>query len=172
MKIIISIILVAAAGLLHAEPPKQLIISRYTKLWKDSPFTSKPVVVGPGPVANPLEDYSLGGISKLADGYFAILFNRKDPTDKVVVSPGSKSDFSIVKVDWADNWKETVVTLRKGATTGTVTFEDKLIAIKAPVAKKPAAKPSAKIPGLPGQPAKGGTSSRTPRPRVVTPPKR
>jgi hypothetical protein len=165
-RLIIGFVLLAMNA--HAAAPKQLLPARYTKLWTDSPFTSKPIVVGPGPVANPLEDYSLGGISKLADGYFAILFNSKKPDEKVVIRPGSKSEFTIVKVDWADNWRETVVTLRNGATTGTVTFDEKQITINAP-----AAKPQAKPP-LPGQlgtpPQPGQPNVRTPRPRVVVPP--
>lgn len=170
MKIIVSLSLIALASMAFAEPPKQPVLSRYAKLWTDSPFTSKPIVEGPAAVANPLEDYSLGGISKLSDGYFAILFNKKDPTQKEVISPGTKSDFSIVKVDWADNWKETVVTLRQGSNVGTVTFEEKLITIAAPAAKQPAkpGQPAARPP----VPTKPGTSTRTPRPRVVTPPKR
>ncbi|MBK1827393.1 hypothetical protein [Haloferula rosea] len=170
MKTILLLLITAMVGTATGEPPKQLMLGRYKPLWEDSPFTSKPIVTGPAPVANPLEDYSLGGITKLADGYFAILFNKKDPKIKEVVSPGSSSEFSIVKVDWAENWKETVVTLRKGSTTGTVTFEDKLITIKAPVAQKKAPTNAAARPPIPTKPSSGST--RTPRPRVVTPPKR
>lgn len=159
----------AMTVLAEGAAPKQLQHGRYAKLWTNSPFTSKPVVTGPGPVADPFEGYSLGGISKLADGYFAILFNSKNPTEKVVIRPGAKSDFSIVKVDWAPNWKETVVTLRNGGKEGTVTFDEKQLTIKAPAANKPPAKPAAK-PLIPE--AKPATPTRKPRPRVVVPPKR
>lgn len=173
MKIHPLMTVLALSAAVEAAAPKQLQHARYAKLWKDSPFTSKPIVTGPGPVADPFEGYSLGGISKLADGYFAILFNSKNPTEKVVIRPGAKSDFSIVKVDWAANWKETVVTLRNGSKQGTVTFDEKQLTIKAPVVKRSAAKPTAR-PVIPGviQGAKPATSTRKPRPRVVVPPKR
>ena len=158
------------AAVAQAAAPQQLQQGRYTKLWTNSPFTSPPIVTGPGPAVDPFEDYSLGGISKLADGYFAILFNAKDPNNKIVIRPGAESDFSIVKVDWAANWKETVVTLRNGGKEGTVTFDEKQLTIKAaaPQKKAPAkpGQPAARPPGVPTAP------TRKPRPRVVVPPKR
>lgn len=169
----ISFLTLMTIGAAQAAAPKQLQESRYRSLSTNSPFTSKPVVQGPGPAVDPFEDYSLGGISKLSDGYFAILFNSKDPSEKVVIRPGAESEFSIVKVDWSPNWKETVVTLRNGGKEGTVTFDEKLITIQK------AAPPKQQAQAKPGQPAARppvpgaqDAPARKPRPRVVVPPKR
>ncbi|MGE9269455.1 MAG: hypothetical protein ACQKBU_01520, partial [Verrucomicrobiales bacterium] len=123
-----------------------------------------------------LEDYTLGGISKLHDGYFAVLIEKKDPSKKIVISPGEESDFEVVDVRWADNWRETVVSVRAGSQTGTVGFEEKFIEVKpAPAAKAPAdakrgSSSGAKTPPTPNNNSNRG--GRTSRPRVVVPSKR
>ncbi|BCX50039.1 hypothetical protein HAHE_39470 [Haloferula helveola] len=170
---ILLLSLLFAASVL-ADAPNQLRLTDYQKLWTDSPFTSKPPPPPPPDAPpNPLEDYALGGISKLADGYYAILLNKKDPSDKVVIRPGSDGDYKVVDVQWSEgNWKDTVVTVQSGSQRGTVAFEDKLLAVKtaAPATpqkpQQPAARPA--TPAQPAQPASAG--GRQPRPRIVRPP--
>ena len=166
--ILLLSLLFAASAL--ADAPNQLRLTDYQKLWTDSPFTSKPPPPAPpGPAANPLEDYALGGISKLADGYYAILLNKKDPSDKVVIRPGSDGDFKVVEVQWSEgNWKDTVVTIQSGNQRGTVAFEDKLLAVKTAAPEKPTgAKPQVPTPGKPATPTPAG---QTRPPRIVRPP--
>lgn len=161
----------ALTAVLSADAPNQPVLTRYTKLWTDSPFTTKPEAETGIPEENPLEDYALGGITKLADGYFAILINKKDPTKNETIVPGSPSDFQIVDVKWdRDKWKETVVTVRHGSNTGVVRFEDKLITVKTATPKKPQ-KPGGRpaIPQRPGSPHPTNSGGRKPRPRVVVP---
>ncbi|MGB6223311.1 hypothetical protein [Haloferula sp.] len=155
--------------LASAAAPAQPTLTRYMKLWTDSPFTTKPEIIKED--FNPLEDYALGGISKLEDGYYAILLNRKKPDDKIVIYPGEKSDFEVIDVTWpTGSWKDAVVTVRSGTKTGIVKFEDKLLTLKAAPAQA-TQKPAAAAPTI-GKPAPGAKpSTRTPRPRVVVPKK-
>ena len=157
---------IAAAG-----APTQPTLTRYSKLWINSVFTTPAEVVNVD--VNPLEDYALGGISKLEDGYYAILLNRKKPDEKVVIYPGQKNEFEVLEVEWpTDSWKDAVVPVKTGSKTGVVKFEDKLLTLKAAPAQAPQAKgqpptnPAVKPPTSSGQPA-----VRTPRPRVVVPKK-
>lgn len=174
--VLILSVLAAGIGHLAGAVPSRPPETRYTKLHQDSPFTSKPIPTGPAEIANPLEDYALGGISRLDGGYYVILFNKKKAGEKIVIRPGADNNqFQVQEVKWSDkSWKETEVVLRSGARTGTVTFEDKFLQVKAaaPAAqKKPApqkkATPTPQPNNRQGQPG----NRRTPRPRVVVPPK-
>ncbi|MEM1085566.1 MAG: hypothetical protein AAGI48_15755 [Verrucomicrobiota bacterium] len=169
------LICLVTTSVAFADAPKQPTLTRYAKLWTNSVFTTKPEIEGVAE-ENPLEDYALGGISKLQDGYYAILFHRKKPDEKIVIYPGTKSDFEVLNVDWPEgSWKDAVVTVRNGSNTGTVKFEDKLLTVKQapqakqnPKAKQPPAQQN-KRPTTTNKPAtKPGT--RTPRPRTVVKP--
>ncbi|MFC7336313.1 hypothetical protein ACFQY0_03920 [Haloferula chungangensis] len=161
-----------AASILSAGAPTQPTLTRYSKLWINSVFTTKP-----DPVTieaqNPLEDYALGGISKLEDGYYAILLNKKKPEDKVVIYPGQKNEFEVLDVKWpSGSWRDAVVTVRSGSTTGTVEFDDKLLTVKpTQVATPKGPSKSAPKPTVNGAKPTSSSSNRTPRPRVVVPKK-
>ena len=58
----------ALAGWVAADLPKKAPITKYAGLWTNSPFTSKPPPVGPAEAANPLEDYTLAGVSPVTGG--------------------------------------------------------------------------------------------------------
>lgn len=163
---------IALAATASASAPSQPTLTRYSKLWTKSVFTT-PAPEEVSVRENPLQDYALGGISKLEDGYYAILLNRKKPEEKVVIYPGQKSNFQVVDVKWPDgSWKDAVVTVRNGSNTGTVKFEDKLLAVKtAAVKPTPAkAKPAANNNNNNNQGNRRREGqTRTPRPRVVVP---
>lgn len=162
------LILSCLVGTALADAPRKAPQTRYTRLWTDSPFTTKPEIVTQA-AQNPLGDYALGGITKLSDGYFVILLNKKKPEDPpVVIRPGSPSEFQVVDVKWSSgSWKETVVTLKNGRNEGSVTFDDALLVVKAPVAPPPAQNAKGQDPA-PGQPG-ARTNGRTPRPRTIQP---
>ncbi len=160
-----------------ADVPVKPTLTRYAPLWTDSPFTTKPEPIDTGrpPEENPLEDYALGGISKLKDGYYAVLINKKKPEEREVIKPGTDSDFQVVSVQWGEkNWKDTVATVRSGSHTGSVGFDDQVLAVKkTPPQQPPAQQPQPGRPVIPGlnpnnqnQP----NNVRSPRPRVVRPP--
>ncbi len=119
-------------GTSAAVQPQKAALSKYTRLWVDSPFTSKPPVVE-GPLEDPLGDYALGGISPVAGGYRVTLLNKKKPDERITVDPNSidpKHDFKILGVTRKEgNPLGTVVKLSSGSSTGTVTFDEKLLTL-------------------------------------------
>lgn len=183
MKLYASIfpaLLLLAAGAppaAHAKAPRKPPLMGYSRLWNPSPFTVKPVVEK-GPViekANPFEDWSLGGVGQTGGHYIVVLFNRKDAKKKVFVEQGDpKAEFRIVSVKEDPNdRKNTVVTLTSGGKTGTVTFDEKLLAQRGAVAAKARqvaaarARATRKRPPIPGVRPSG--SPRPPRMRVIPP---
>ena len=158
------------ASVVSAGAPTQPTLTRYSKLWISSVFTTPPAQIIPEK-ENPLEDYALGGISKLEDGYYAILFNKKKPDERVVIYPGQTNEFEVLDVKWpTDSWRDAVVTLKSGSTTGTVSFDDQLLVVKTAPTTAPQGKPNPGVkPPTPGTPTP--PSTRAPRPRVVVPKK-
>jgi hypothetical protein len=169
-------LLLLIPGALPAEVPNKPTLSRYAQLWTDSPFTSKPVqTINERQIDNPLDDFTLGGISKLKDGYYAVLINKKKPDERVVIKPGGKSDYQVVSVDWSEsNWKDTVATVRSGSFQGQVGFDEQVLKTTKTPPRQQAAKPNLpqtpNIPGLNQNNANRKPQVRKPRPRVVRPP--
>ena len=155
-----------------ADVPGRPNVSQYSRLWTDSPFTSKPVVEREvREVETPLDDFALGGISELKNGFYVVLINKKKPDEREIIRPGTDSDFKVLDVQWGDgNWKDTVAKIQSGAHTKEIGFDDQVLATKkTPPQQKPQqAQPGRPvIPGLnPGQ----QPGARKPRPRVVRPP--
>ena len=167
---------VSAPPAAHAKAPRKPPLMGYSRLWNPSPFTTKPVVEK-GPVmeeVNPFEDWALGGVGQTQGHYIVVLFNRKDAKKKVFVEQGDpKAEFRIVAVKEDPNdRKNTVVTLTSGGKTGTVTFDEKLLAQRGAVAAKARqvaaarARSQKKRPPIPGvRPSSG--APRPPRMRVI-----
>lgn len=168
-------LLLVLAGIASAEVPKKAPLSRYNGLWTNSPFTSKPPVVGEVEEANPLEDYALIGVSPIDNNGFRVtLINKKKPDERITVDSGKgASGFSIVGVDRKPGDPlGTAVRMKSGSKSGIVKFDEKLLTIAAP---KPAAVQQPNIPGQPQQqpqlqPGQVPPVQRQPRPRVVPPP--
>jgi hypothetical protein len=160
-------------AVVHAGIPKKAPLFQYNGLWTNSPFTSKPPTKDPVQPVNPLDDFTLTGIAPVPGGYMITIMNKKDPTEKVVISPGVDSKFKVISVN--RNPEErlgTTVVLSAGSVQGTVSFEPDLITIKAPAAAAP---PQANNPTLPpgvtpAQAAGVQTPQRPPRPRIMPPP--
>jgi len=82
-----------------------------------------------------------------------------------------KNEFEVIDVKWpTGSWRDAVVTVRNGSNTGTVSFDETLLAVKTAPTAAPQGRPNpgVKLP-TPGTPTPPGT--RTPRPRVVVPKK-
>ena len=157
-----------------AEVPRAVPVTRYAGLWTDSPFTTKPPPAEAAPEANPLEDYALGGISPISGGYRVTLLNRKNPEERIVLP--DNPDFKVLSVQYATgNPLGTTVRLSTGSKTGTVSFDEKLLALKAAPAAPPPPQPGQpqNPPGIPAQPGAAAApppnGQRAPRPRVVPP---
>lgn len=155
-----------------ADLPRKMPISNYSSLWNNSPFTSKPPPPPPGEEINPLDDYALIGVSPIGQGYRVTLINKKQPTERIMVDTGdTRSGFEILGITRkSGNPLGTEVRMRSGSKTGTVSYDEQLLTIAAPVAAPPQ-NPQI-VPGQPpgvdanGQPV----PQRQPRPRVVPPP--
>lgn len=174
-----------------ADVPKKVPETRYSSLWMNSPFTSKPPPAESAPVANPLEDYALIGVSPIGEAKFRVtVINKKSPEERIYVETGKENGegFAIKSVNKkkGDPLSTTVV-MTSGNKTGTLKFDEKLLTLAAaPAAPVPGHQPGQPgqpgnpnqpqvqpIPGQPaGQPAgaNGANTIRQPRARVVPPP--
>jgi hypothetical protein len=170
----LSILIVAAFACLpaHANTPRKEPLVKYTGLWTNSPFTTPKPVAGPGPAANPFEDFTLTGIAPVPGGHRITIISKKNPEIKRVIEPGGKDEFKVVSVDRnPGKTLGTTVVLSSGSVQGTVSFEPELITlVAAPTAPngddededdEPAANTPTNTPP-PGM--------RLPRPRIVPPP--
>ena len=169
-----AFLLLALTGVAMADVPKKTPLSRYTNLWANSPFTAKPPPPDAGPEVNPLDDFALLGVSPIGivsgkEGYRVTLINKKKPDERLTVDSGdASSEFQILGViPKPGSPIDTVVKMSSGSLTGTVAFDEKLLAIAAQVPKQP----------MPGQPPQPGNPAipqpmpqRMPRARVVAPP--
>ena len=167
-----TLVLVAWAT---AELPKKAPITKYTGLWTNSPFTSKPPPPEALPTVNPLEDYALAGVSPISSGYRVTMINKKKPEERITVDSDSpKGDYKILEVTRKPGDPlATVVRMQAGAVTGTVSFDEKLLVLATPKAP-PKAPPAANMQPPPQpqpvpQSAGQSAASRLPRPRVVPP---
>ncbi|MEI7912842.1 MAG: hypothetical protein WCK77_24720 [Verrucomicrobiota bacterium] len=173
------LLLLAISGLNAAELPKKAQLSRYSSLWDNSPFTTKPPPTPTGPVENPFDNWALKGVAPIAGGYLITLINKKNPAEAVPpIDTDRPSEYKVLSIERdPDNALGTVVYLSKGDLKGSVTFDEKLS-----IPKPPAVKPGHKLPGqppVPGQPPQlqpqpqpvaPVVDTRQPRARVVPPP--
>jgi hypothetical protein len=159
-----------------ADVPKKAPLSRYTNLYMNSPFTSKPPPAEAGPENNPLDDYALIGVSSIGkisgiEAHRVTLINKKKPEERItVISADPKSQFKILGVTTKPgNPLDTVVKMSSGAMTGTVAFDEKLLTIAAVAPKTPV--PGQQLqPGAPPIQPGMPMPQRQPRPRVIPPP--
>lgn len=180
-KVILFALPLLAIAPASAKVPEKAPLVKYTGLWTNSPFTSKPAEIGPGLEVNPLEDYTLTGISPIPGGYRVTVVNKKNPEKKEVIAPGeaNASGFKIVSVNRNPGKAlGTTVTLSSGSVQGTVFFEPELLTLKAAPAAAPAQQGNPNLPpginpaitnGAAPVPVAGGEGARTPRPRIVPP---
>lgn len=174
------LILTFIPTILFAAAPKKPLPSRYAALYNSSPFTTPaPPPINQMAMINPLDDWALGGVSKFPDGYFVILLNKKRPDEKVIIQPGSASEYEVIEVvDGGRDYTGTQVKLRyQKNIIGTVTFDQKLLSVKSPEQGRvaPANQPSMP-PGV--QPMQGGLDRSNrgnrigpqPRLRTIAPP--
>lgn len=163
-------------ALAHGDIPQKAPLVKYTGLWTNSPFTSKPPPPPPGEIANPLDDYTLTGIAPVPGGHRITIMNKKNPDQREVIEPGGKSEFRVVSVNRnPGKTLGTTVVLAAGSLQGTVTFEPELVTLKAPPAAPVAQQGNPNLPpGITAAQANQGNKDqaqqRQPRPRIVPPP--
>ncbi|MCU0794703.1 MAG: hypothetical protein MUF31_02090 [Akkermansiaceae bacterium] len=173
MKALLLLSLIALAAPLIAAVPQQPVMTSYSRLWTDSPFTAKPPPATPTAAVNPFEGFSLGGVSRVQGGYFVIILHDKDPEKKTTVAPGQKSDWEILQVEWSDTfWKETKVRVRHGGKEGVLSFDEAQLTLASAPAPQPQQNRGGPQGAQPGQnnPIPQMPGGGRPRPRVVVPP--
>jgi len=170
------LILPALTAVLHASVPQKQPLGNYANLWTNSPFTAKPPVVGAGPVANPLENYALLGVSPIGNNSYRVtLINKKQADQRITVETDKPSaeGLSIIKVNReAGQPLKTTVEMSSGAMQGIVSFDEKLLTIAPPAPTAPPGQaPGQMPPQLQGQlGAPGQVIQKQPRPRIIPPP--
>lgn len=173
---LLSILLLTVAGVSShatADVPSKEPLVKYTGLWTNSPFTSKPPPPDPVQAANPLDDFTLTGIAPVPGGYRITIISKKNPELKKVIEPGVKGEFNVVSVKRnPDKALGTTVILSNGSIQGTVAFEEEMLTLKAPPAPQQEVKPTNLPPGItpPQANTKGNSGKRQPRARIVPPP--
>lgn len=177
---------------LLADVPKKIPLMEYAHLWNESPFTTKSATTGAEEV-NPFEDLALFGVSPIAGGYRVTMVKKKSPDSRIVIESGvdNAEEYKIVSVAQQPGMPlRTSVTLSKGAKTGSITFDEKLLTLKsaAPVQTPAQAQKNINIPNktntgiqpatakvepqtnvAPPSDATGSVPKARPRPRVVLP---
>jgi hypothetical protein len=171
----IAFLSIILCSISHAQVPEKRPDNYYSKLWLDSPFTTKPIVTTDAPIINPLSDYHLTGIAPIEGGYRITIANKKNKTEKkIVIEPTNNSGYEVISVNRNPEVSlGTTVTLRKGKVQGVVQFEPDLVVLNTPTAT---AKPTGNVP--PGvnpnqqnQPNSGQVTPNIPaRPRIIPPP--
>lgn len=169
-----AFLLLALTGVVLADLPKKAPLSRYSSLWTNSPFTSKPPPPEGVDAPNPLDDYALIGVSPIGGaGYRVTLINKKKPEERITVDSDkpSKDGFKVLEViRKAGDPLGTTVRMNSGSITGTVAFDTKLLTlVAAPKAAVQQPQPGQPQPGQP-VPQPVDPNMRQPRPRVVPPP--
>jgi hypothetical protein len=163
----------ALVGWTHADVPKKAPKTKYTGLWMNSPFTSKPPPPEDAPEANPLEDYALLGVSPIAGGYRVTVIKKKEPETRIFLSSTDAKPKDGLKVlgvtRKAGDPLGTVVRMSSGLKTGNVGYDEKLLTLAQAPAQKPQGQPGqAAQPGqptpVPANPAQPGTA---PDPRTL-----
>jgi len=177
MRPIIHLLLLVPAliGVAAADLPRKAPLTKYSGLWLNSPFTSKPPPPDVVDAPSKLDDYALAGVSPIPGGYQVTLLNRKDSKQRITLETNKpREGFKILSVEHKPGDPlGTVVRMASGNDTGTVGFDESLLALEAPPAPKPVRPqlpPGLQVPGQTGTPQPGQAAIRQPRPRVVPPP--
>jgi len=166
-----SILAIAlAAGIAGAEPPKKPALTTYTKLWTDSPFTTKPPPAAAKEEDSAMADWTLGGVSEVEGGYMVTLLHKKNAGESMILRPGNIQKTTADAIEWLKpgdpgtfkldrveygkgGWKDITVHLMAGTRSGVVRFDEKNLT---PKASAPAQgnRPGQQVPGqpIPGQP--------------------
>jgi hypothetical protein len=159
---ILSVSAFLLIGAASADVPKKPSNASYAHLWNNSPFTSKPPPVDPGPVVGAFDDWVLGGVSEVEGGYMVTLQHKKNAGESQILRPtgtmkyfpdrmeelppGASGSFKVDRVEFGKtSWMDTVVHLSAGGRSGSVKFDEKTMTPKAGAA--PQQKPGHQPPG-------------------------
>lgn len=181
-----------------ADVPSKPADTKYSTLWSNSPFTSKPPPPPPGDVDEAFADWTLGGVSSVEGGYMITLLHKKNAGETQIIRPRGIQKTTADKIEWLETgapgtfkldkvergkggWKDISVHLTSGGKSGVVRFDDKNLVPKssgpAPVGNRqgqpgqPGVQPQPGAQPQPGQqnPNPAAPGVRQPRQRVLPP---
>lgn len=125
-----------ASGIASAGVPVRRPLEAYRSLWDPGVICSPRVDKPEPPHVDPLADWQLTGLSELQSGYLVTLANRKNAGEKLVVRPSGTEilgvsakagpDFKVTRVEFAKEWRDSVVHLDCGGTAAVIRFDEKL----------------------------------------------
>ncbi len=194
MKSLLLFALVLPAGLSLGDVPRKAPDGKYSTLWSNSPFTSKPPPAAPTEQVSALADWTLGGVSKLEEGYMVTLQHKKNAGEYQIIRPRGVQMVKPDEIKWLDagapgafkvervepgksGWKGMAVHIMAGGKTGIVRFDEKNLTPKASAApaqgNRPGQNPQQANQGaqpVPGQKTPTPPGVRQPRQRVLPPP--
>lgn len=158
----------------QAEIPEKKDPQLYSRLWTNSPFTTKPAEIRNITPETIFKDYHLTGIAPVEGGHRITITNKKNK-EKVIIEPGATSIFQVISVNRnPEIHLGTVVTLTDGRVQGEVRFEPTLVVLNSPNNANPQNQGQSELPpGVnPNQPNNAVPAPAiTPRPRVIPPAK-
>ncbi len=136
MKIFITIFIVSVVGL-FAEAPRKSPLTKYRQLWEKSLVTvpPPPEVKEQQEVVTPLDDYTLGGYTKTAQGYLVSLINMKNPKDRLTLAPGMPGyeDYQVLKVESNPlDYTSARVLMKVGNQQKWIGYEEKYLTLQKP----------------------------------------
>lgn len=114
-----------------AAVPKKRLPHHYETLWTNSPFTSKPIEPSTSPPPNPVEDYTLAGLSRVEDGWFVVLIHKIDRSKRIRLSPHqcTASGFGVVAIEHPTT-RQVRVKIEAEGQSAWVQFEPKFLTLR------------------------------------------
>jgi len=120
-----SLCLMALPMVALADAPSKKQLSRYSALWTDSPFTTKPQIENKSEAIDALADWMLAGVSSVENGYFVTLMDKRDRSKRIRLAPGlsNNSGIELVSVNMGESYRDTKVKLRANGQVGELKFD-------------------------------------------------
>lgn len=134
--LILSVLL---TGVVSAQPPRKPMASQFRALVLRSPFTIRQASSALAPTSPLANDWMLGSIRPCGEGNWSVtLINKKNRKQRIRLLPGFEADgFELldVKQDLSES-TNSEVQVRKGSQTAWISYDEKLIKVKASTGRK------------------------------------
>ncbi|WP_367872651.1 hypothetical protein [Luteolibacter sp. Populi] len=132
-----------AGGTVFAGAPAKPDLRKYRHLWENPSVFTSPAPVKTVDIPDPFADWTLTGVSEIDGGYMVSMGRRNHPDETLIVrpdlnrrytadrideiDPGTPGAFKVERVEFAGNWRDTVVFLSSGGRTGSIRFDGKAL---------------------------------------------
>src|SRR5438876_9395403 len=149
--------------------PPRFNFDRYSRMVDHSPFAIATAVAVPAATPDFAKDLYVANAARLPEGDMATIASSSDQNFKKYLSTKEPVDgYSIASIEWSDRVGATKVTISKDGKFATLTFNQALLAQKAPNAPLVPNSPTAAVPAVPAVPSPLAPSvpRQVPRPHV------